>query len=394
MNGEEMNSASLLTNLMASTPPTPAASTAAGVEAGQYLTGTGGFDQALATAQAKRIAALDLNLRNAEPVSLELVAGLLSQTASTTDSGCAIPAIDTEDAGTAAEATADAAQSGSAAILMQMLGTPAQLGQAPAPASHDPLSQEAAQLPAEATVAEVLAAGTNPRTPDGDTGENSATVGRGSSKASSPDPAVLDRVAEGELGTPGTVAVQEKTLSHLAANAQVSPAGQTLNAQAVVQVAALALRESAPVPATDMPIHSSLREPVGTARWADELGDRLVLMSVRGQQHGSLTLTPEHLGPMEVQISVNKDTASVWFGAQNADTRAALAEAMPRLREMLASTGLSLGQSGVSEQAPRETRESGSSGTEDGTVRAEADAIEGSTPAWRSWRPGLIDTYA
>src|SRR5690606_31118744 len=96
-----------------------------------------------------------------------------------------------------------------------------------------------------------------------------------------------------------------------------------------------------------------LRAAVGTPQWADELGSRLVMMSTRGQHEGSLTLSPEHLGPLEVRISVQQTNAQVWFGAQHADTRAALAEALPRLREMFAEAGLSLGQAGVSQEAPR-----------------------------------------
>jgi flagellar hook-length control protein FliK len=96
-----------------------------------------------------------------------------------------------------------------------------------------------------------------------------------------------------------------------------------------------------------------LRSAVGSPRWAEELGSRLVLMTARGNQEGSLTLSPEHLGPLEVRISMSQNTAQVWFGAQHADTRAALAEALPRLREMFAEAGLSLGQAGVSQEAPR-----------------------------------------
>jgi flagellar hook-length control protein FliK len=96
-----------------------------------------------------------------------------------------------------------------------------------------------------------------------------------------------------------------------------------------------------------------LRSAVGSPRWAEELGSRLMLMSVRGQHEGSLTLSPEHLGPLEVRISVQQNTAQVWFGAQHVDTRQALAEALPRLREMFAEAGLSLGQAGVSQEAPR-----------------------------------------
>jgi flagellar hook-length control protein FliK len=96
----------------------------------------------------------------------------------------------------------------------------------------------------------------------------------------------------------------------------------------------------------------AVRTAVGSPRWANELGSRLVMMTMRGQQEGSLSLTPEHLGPLEVRISVSQDSTSIWFGAQHADTRAALTDALPRLREMLAASGLSLGHAGVSHEMP------------------------------------------
>ena len=60
------------------------------------------------------------------------------------------------------------------------------------------------------------------------------------------------------------------------------------------------------------------------------------------------------LGPVEVRITVQDGQTNVLFGAAHADTREALEQAMPRLRELLASNGLSLGNTGVFQQAPRE----------------------------------------
>jgi flagellar hook-length control protein FliK len=133
---------------------------------------------------------------------------------------------------------------------------------------------------------------------------------------------------------------------------------------------------------------------VGTARWADELGTRITLMATRGQQTGSLSLSPEHLGPLEVRINISQDTTNVWFGAQHADTRAALQEALPRLREMFAAAGLSLGQANVSREAPRQ----GGQGAEAARLRRDTDS-EGvvtqlHAPVARRLAAGTIDTYA
>jgi flagellar hook-length control protein FliK len=184
----------------------------------------------------------------------------------------------------------------------------------------------------------------------------------------------------------------DKLLGTLASALPASTNGpSTQSAVAAVHLATTLTRDGATEASATA---HTIREPVGSPRWADAIGSRLVLMSVRGQQEGSLTLTPEHLGPVEVQISVNKDTANVWFGAQHAETRAALADAMPRLRELLAASGLSLGQSGVSEQAPR--RAAGEiTGSRSGGAMAEVAATTEAAPAaWRPLRPGLIDTYA
>ncbi len=149
-----------------------------------------------------------------------------------------------------------------------------------------------------------------------------------------------------------------------------------------------------PPPATAEPTQI-LHAPVGTPRWADELGSRITLMAVRGQHEGSLTLTPENLGPVEVRISVSQNTANVWFGAQHADARAALTEALPRLREMFGAAGMTLGHAGVSQQTPRHGARAGDGMRQAGV--AAANAVEGPASTAVTARRialGLVDTYA
>ena len=135
----------------------------------------------------------------------------------------------------------------------------------------------------------------------------------------------------------------------------------------------------------------ALHQPVGSSAWADELGTRLALMTERGHHSASLRLSPEHLGPLEVRIAVRDDQASVWFGAGNADTRAALEQALPRLRELFASQGLSLADAGVFREPPRDPPKfaAASSGGSEGSV-SEIDAL----PQASLVRLGLVDAYA
>jgi flagellar hook-length control protein FliK len=392
MNGDEMNSASILMNLA---PAAPAATATATAGAEQASPCAGAFDQTLAGVQSQYGIVADVP--ETEPVTLELASSLLLPGTLPVGQGVVkvqpVAEPDMESGGDAAE---DAAETGVAAILAQMLA-----GSSPVVANEPPPVADAAVQATSMQSAAPLSGGAKPvvegtpRIEKAGEGGSSASDDK-SGIAPGAVAATLDSAAA-DSQPPAATMLQEKSFDMPSGSAQPAQSstqsGST--AQAVVQAAASALREVAPAAASTGAVHATLRQPVGSARWADELGNHLVLMSVRGQQQGSLTLTPEHLGPVEVQISVNRDTANVWFGAQHADTRTALAEAMPRLRELLASSGLSLGQSGVSEQAPRENPVPPSFLAGGGPRGIDADAsVENAAPAWRVWRPGHIDTYA
>jgi flagellar hook-length control protein FliK len=167
-----------------------------------------------------------------------------------------------------------------------------------------------------------------------------------------------------------------------AANSNANPA-----ATALVDNSQAAISPTGAEAASSRPLHN----PVGTSAWADELGTRLTILAERGQHSASLRLSPEHLGPLEVRIAVRDDQASVWFGAAHADTRAAIEQALPRLRELFASQGLSLADAGVFHEPPRDQPKlpqaiGSSTGGESGDG-AQVISV-------RSIRMGLVDAYA
>jgi flagellar hook-length control protein FliK len=135
-----------------------------------------------------------------------------------------------------------------------------------------------------------------------------------------------------------------------------------------------------------------LQAPMGSAAWNDELGTQLTWMTQKGLETGSLRVSPEHLGPVEVKISVQNGDASVWFGANHPDTRAALEQALPRLREMFASQGMTLTDSGVSRDPPRnQTKPTAPQSVASVTAVGSADV---STASAARISLGLVDTYA
>ena len=138
--------------------------------------------------------------------------------------------------------------------------------------------------------------------------------------------------------------------------------------------------------AQSRPIHA----PVGSSAWADEVGTRLTMMTEQGKHTASLRLSPEHLGPLEVRITMNDDKASVWFGAAHADTRAAIQDALPRLRELFAAQGMSLTDANVSREPPRQQQNSPSP-SQSGNAAADEGA---SALTSAQVRLGLFDAYA
>ncbi len=133
-----------------------------------------------------------------------------------------------------------------------------------------------------------------------------------------------------------------------------------------------------------------LKSTLGSSAWSDELGGQLTWMAQNGLQTGSLRVTPEHLGPVEVQITVRNGDASVWFGASHPDTRAALEQALPRLRALFASQGMTLTDSGVSRESPRNPARSPSTQG----IAAVSAAGSLSEPVAVRVSLGLVDTYA
>jgi flagellar hook-length control protein FliK len=194
---------------------------------------------------------------------------------------------------------------------------------------------------------------------------------------------VAKEVIESKLAA--DVAFDEVLQGVGAEEAPESPQGPT---------SAFQLQQQQQIPAATPHVHSAITRPVhtpvGGAAWADEIGTRVVMMSESGNHTASLKLSPEHLGPLEINITVRDEKASVWFGAAHADTRAAIETALPRLREMFESQGLSLADAGVFREPPREqpVAKSSSLTAEQGDTTDETATVNARTQL------GLVDAYA
>ncbi|GAB4288019.1 MAG: flagellar hook-length control protein FliK [Methylophaga sp.] len=98
-------------------------------------------------------------------------------------------------------------------------------------------------------------------------------------------------------------------------------------------------------PTLSLPVHPNMQNPV----WAQVMSSRVVWMAKEGVQQAELRMNPVNLGPVEVKLHVQNDQASVTFLAQQGATREALEQALPRLRESFADSGLQLAHAEVGE---------------------------------------------
>jgi flagellar hook-length control protein FliK len=128
--------------------------------------------------------------------------------------------------------------------------------------------------------------------------------------------------------------------------------------------------------------------PVHDPHWPQAIAAQVRWCTDSGVQSATLKLVPDNLGPMEVHVDIKDNQVNVNFGASHAETRQALEQSLPRLRELLAGSGLSLGQTSVQQEARRESQNPVS------TLRGlvEDSPADGFVPIRVA--AGLLDEYA
>ena len=173
----------------------------------------------------------------------------------------------------------------------------------------------------------------------------------------------------------------------------------------VAQVANPSIGVVAPLASASAPTTQDLKLDirVGAPGWNGELAQKVVWMATQQQQVAELRLNPPHLGPVEVMLTLGNDQgaqASIQFASPHVAAREAIEAALPRLREMMADSGIALGNVTVSADSFQQQAEAGRQ--DRSWLKRPADMSEAATglaarPAAtliRSGRNGLVDTFA
>ncbi|MGC9386233.1 MAG: flagellar hook-length control protein FliK [Hydrogenovibrio sp.] len=144
----------------------------------------------------------------------------------------------------------------------------------------------------------------------------------------------------------------------------------------------------------------SITQPVRSPQWGQALGQKVTYMASQKIQEAKITLNPEKLGPIQVKLSLDKDhQAHISMVTQQGTTREAIENAMPRLKEMLESSGIGFGSFDLREEnsadGQDQTRQDGRSGgmTPNGALGGDdAEALETTLRTVTS--DNLVDYYA
>lgn len=103
--------------------------------------------------------------------------------------------------------------------------------------------------------------------------------------------------------------------------------------------------------ATQAPPTAALSAQVGSTAWANQLQQNVLQMVVHNQQEMTLRLHPAELGPLQVQLRVDEQTAKLNIFTHSHQVRGALEQALPLLRDALANQGIQLDDSQVNDNA-------------------------------------------
>lgn len=231
-------------------------------------------------------------------------------------------------------------------------------------------------------------------------------------------PAILDRTAASGEAAPVSdpPALRTDAAANLAAAAKPESFAAALEADgglapvtadsqhadaAAMQAAAQAARAVDGAAQTSRPAQR-IEAPVGSRAFGEALGEHLTWMVGSQQSRADLVLNPPQLGRVEISLTLNGDQATALFVSSNAAVRETLEASMPRLREILADAGVTLGQAQVgseSPQSPAEGREKGDNsrsqaGGQGASMLTGATAAGNGDAMWIRQGRGLVDTFA
>ena len=103
---------------------------------------------------------------------------------------------------------------------------------------------------------------------------------------------------------------------------------------------------------------TSINAHIHDNTWPQQFSEKMVWLAKNDQQTAQISINPPQLGPMQITLNLNGDMATMSFASPHAEVRHAIENALPHLKEMLSSAGISLGQTNVGGNMAQQNPES------------------------------------
>ncbi|MDT3677607.1 MAG: flagellar hook-length control protein FliK [Burkholderiaceae bacterium] len=180
------------------------------------------------------------------------------------------------------------------------------------------------------------------------------------------------------------------------------PAASLAHARGVAHpnAASATAASDAPVAQATTALHrSDIPTAVGHPSFPTHIAAEISLLGAAGVERAEIQLQPRELGPVRVELTLSGETARVAFSAAQPETRNAIEQSLPILKDLLAERGLTLGQASVSdgrtgsgsqEGAPTPSGEAARAGS---GAAANERSFAGDGPR-TTLRRTLLDVYA
>lgn len=155
-----------------------------------------------------------------------------------------------------------------------------------------------------------------------------------------------------ETGEPqSTIGFAPERAAIIAAD-RPEPSGETSSFSTIVTAAAPEHGITSPAKSAQ----TAPDKPAHTETWPQQFSDKIVWMAKSDQLSAQINISPPQLGPVQITLNINGDNASVLFTSPHAEVRQSIENSLPQLREMLAATGISLGQTNVGDNLAQQNQ--------------------------------------
>lgn len=137
-----------------------------------------------------------------------------------------------------------------------------------------------------------------------------------------------------------------------------------------------------------------LPQSVISPEWGSEFNQQIIWLGQQKIKSATIKLNPQELGPLEVNIKVVKEVATVNITTHSIPVRDLIEQALPRLREMMAEQGVNLSQVNIESNSNHRQQSQQNDEKKVAEWEINDEQVLATTPLTGRINKGLIDYFA